>query len=274
MPDTDNAMSLTVHVGDDQWHQADSFADAGADDRVFVLDEQGRVRFGDGVAGRRPPDGASVTLSYQEGAGASGHVKVAITTSWPPPESRYLVALGPDGARFRGGRSTDVRAFGAKRVNYFTGQLLGAADFQVDQEYHIGARHRHNRALHGSGIATGLTVTVSGDSSPSLVVEPGLAIDRRGREIELPVPVSVAIAGSTGTTLVLLEYVERQTALIPGSTDTTGTVASRIEEGASVNLCDTDTADPDAIVIARLVFDSSNWILDPEFVPQRCRSGS
>src|SRR5215217_6889272 len=113
MTDTANAMSLTVHVGDDAWQQTDSLADAGPDDRVFGLDDEGRVRFGDGVAGRRPPDGASVTIAYQQGAGATGNVKVAITTSWPPSESQYIVALSPDGARFRGGRSTDVRAFGA-----------------------------------------------------------------------------------------------------------------------------------------------------------------
>src|SRR3954451_20648411 len=108
MSDTDNAMSLTVHVDDDAWRQTDSLADAGPDDRVFVLDDQGGVRFGDGVAGRRPPDGALVTLAYQQGGGAAGNVKVAITPSWPPQERRYLVALSPDGARLRGGRSTDV----------------------------------------------------------------------------------------------------------------------------------------------------------------------
>ena len=267
MPDTENAPSLTVHVDEEEWQPISSLADAGPDDRVFAVDEQGRVRFGDGAAGRRPPAGAAVTVAYREGAGSAGSVRVSITTSWPPPQSRYLVALTSDGARIGGGRTTDVQSFGARRVNYFRGQLLSATDFQAEQEYLISARHRHNRALHGSGIATGLAVTVTTDGSSAVVVEPGIAIDRHGREIELQTPVSVALDGSSQTTLVILEYVERPAELVPGSTDSTDLLASRIEEGATVRLCASDLVDADGIVVARVVRESGGWALDRRFRP-------
>lgn len=36
-----------------------------------------------------------------------------------------------------------------KRVHFFVGQPLGAADFEAEQDYHRRMRHLHNRVLHG-----------------------------------------------------------------------------------------------------------------------------
>ena len=45
-----------------------------------------------------------------------------------------------------------------KRLNYFYGQLLGARDFQTEQEYFREKLRLHNRCLHGYGVVCGLEV--------------------------------------------------------------------------------------------------------------------
>ena len=47
-----------------------------------------------------------------------------------------------------------------RRVNFFDGLLLTAADLAAEQEYHRGMRYLHNR-LHGYGTVSGLEVTVA-----------------------------------------------------------------------------------------------------------------
>lgn len=79
-----------------------------------------------------------------------------------------------------------------KRLNYYNHQLLIDKDFRDEQEYHIEMRRRHNRFMHGWGIADGLFVDRRGDRE--IVVMPGMAIDANGREMilleekTLPVP--------------------------------------------------------------------------------------
>jgi hypothetical protein len=76
------------------------------------------------------------------------------------------------------------------RVNYFDGQMLTAADFRAEQDYHRNMRYLHNRLLHGWGIVDGLDVDDAGDGT-AVHVGPGLAIDRLGRELVLPERVSI-----------------------------------------------------------------------------------
>ncbi len=73
-----------------------------------------------------------------------------------------------------------------RRVNYFAGRLLSADDFRAEQEYHREKSRLHNRRLHGSGVASGLTVSLAGGSSrPVIAVKPGVGIDPAGNELEL-----------------------------------------------------------------------------------------
>lgn len=67
------------------------------------------------------------------------------------------------------------------RQNYYYGQLLKEDDFLAEQEYHIRARQRHNRTMHGTGIVSGLEVDASGDSA--VAIAPGFAVADDGREI-------------------------------------------------------------------------------------------
>jgi hypothetical protein len=69
-------------------------------------------------------------------------------------------------------------------LNYFNGQRLQAADFRLEQEYHMRVRRWLNRSLYKPGIATGLEVQAV-PNAPRVRVSPGLAIDAYGREIIL-----------------------------------------------------------------------------------------
>ncbi len=79
------------------------------------------------------------------------------------------------------------------RLRYATGELLGADDFRAEQSYH---RRQLAQALlheHGSGTLAGLRVVVEqkagAEGAPDEVqlrVQPGLALDRAGRLIEVP----------------------------------------------------------------------------------------
>jgi hypothetical protein len=57
---------------------------------------------------------------------------------------------------------------------------------------------------------------------------------------------------------------------VPSQADGTGTVASRIEEGASIRLSHEALAD-DGVALARLVLDPTGWKVDNAFEPSRCR---
>jgi hypothetical protein len=71
-----------------------------------------------------------------------------------------------------------------RRLNFFSGRLLTAEDYQAEQSYWLGKHRSHARHLHGSGVVCGLGVTPSGNGG--VTVEPGLAIDGFGREIVVP----------------------------------------------------------------------------------------
>ena len=75
-----------------------------------------------------------------------------------------------------------------ERVNYATGMLLQADDFAAEQTYHRGRLAQLSRYLLGHRTIAGLRVVAPGedDALLELKVEPGLAIDRHGRLIEIP----------------------------------------------------------------------------------------
>jgi hypothetical protein len=72
-------------------------------------------------------------------------------------------------------------------VNYETGVLLAAEDFRDEQTYHRTRLATVLKYVVGFGTLAGLRVTppAVGDAELELSVEPGIAIDRYGRLIEL-----------------------------------------------------------------------------------------
>lgn len=75
-----------------------------------------------------------------------------------------------------------------KRLNYFTGQFLEAADFQFEQNYHINMRRRLNRLSYSPGVVDdGFNVTIN-DDKKQITVGSGFAIDIEGRELLIITP--------------------------------------------------------------------------------------
>lgn len=85
-----------------------------------------------------------------------------------------------------------------EQPHYFPGQLLTASALNGNLGTEWERRWTHNRALHGAGIVTGLTV--SGETgAATLVVEPGHAIDPLGRELILTVPRTLQVPALPGS---------------------------------------------------------------------------
>jgi len=81
------------------------------------------------------------------------------------------------------------------RPFYATGVLLDAEDFLDEQTYHRGRLARALAWLHGTGTIAGLEVTPpqAQGTDFELAVQPGLALDRFGRLIEVPRPWCIRI---------------------------------------------------------------------------------
>jgi hypothetical protein len=102
-----------------------------------------------------------------------------------------------------------------ERLQYFTGQLLGAESLQQEQEYFLARLRRHNRYLHGWGIVAGLSVGL--ENGDTVVVSPGLAIDCAGNEIVLSEPARVAIDALDPRQYVTIAYAEVGVDAIPST---------------------------------------------------------
>jgi hypothetical protein len=137
------------------------------------------------------------------------------------------------------------------RPAYYDGQLLQAKDFIDEQRYHIHARRRHTAALHGWGVVRGLEARASGDAS--ITVQPGFAVDRQGRELEIEQPFTLELSGFAPLSRlrITLEYgqeaeAERQN-------------RNRIESRAVLTASD-DPDDPDTLLLATLQLDGEGRI--------------
>ncbi len=83
------------------------------------------------------------------------------------------------------------------RNHFFTGKMMGAAEFDTESHYHAEKMRHHNLRLHGWGVVCGLAVHRHRSAEcrkQYLVVEPGTALDCCGREILLPQSEIVDIA--------------------------------------------------------------------------------
>jgi len=262
--------AIEVVVDGEKWTEISSLGSAGPTDKVFTLNPaRTDVVFGDGVRGQAPPDGARIIASYRGGVGAAGNTGIGISATfrWPPTTSDYRITVHPNGF---GIRSVDgiERPSGTKRNRYFFGQMLTSKDFEDEQQYHLNQRCRHNRHLHGYGIVTGLDVNISQcESSPTVSVSPGYALDAYGREILLTEDVALPIGCRKSPLYVTVAHKERETDWVPGS-GADEKIASRIEDFVLAALI----ADPDscdAITIGRVLSDSSGWSVDRTFQAPR-----
>jgi len=162
-----------------------------------------------------------------------------------------------------------------QRPSFFAGRLLDAATLGAEQDYHREKLRRHNRALLGYGVVSGLAVHIdaaSENGAASIVIEPGYAVDGDGEEIALPCGARVAMrdampGASANGLFVTLRFWQRpsdETAATGASTEPT-----MFEELALIGLA------PDAVMpaigLARLLRTQTGWQLDPGYTPPHVR---
>jgi len=70
-----------------------------------------------------------------------------------------------------------------ERNRYFFGKMLDEFHFRLETDYHNGKRWLINRAVLGYGVVCGLDVIPARDQDDAIIITPGLAIDKCGREI-------------------------------------------------------------------------------------------
>jgi hypothetical protein len=86
---------------------------------------------------------------------------------------------------------TDTRLAGLHAFShprYFYGQLLQVRHFTAEHEYFKGKNWLTNRLVLGWGVACGLDVMPAPGEPGSVIVTPGFALDRLGREIVVACP--------------------------------------------------------------------------------------
>jgi hypothetical protein len=79
---------------------------------------------------------------------------------------------------------TGIKQF--ERNRYFFGKMLDEFHFKLETDYQNGKRWLINRAVLGYGVVCGLDVIPAKDQDDAIIITPGFAIDKRGREIIVP----------------------------------------------------------------------------------------
>jgi hypothetical protein len=74
-----------------------------------------------------------------------------------------------------------------ERIKFFNGQRLFASDLQDVEQFNREMRWLHNESLHQAGVASGYAVSGNQDDR-EVSIQPGYAMDSRGREIVLTMP--------------------------------------------------------------------------------------
>jgi hypothetical protein len=232
-------MPVSVSVDGVAWHWVRDLTTARSDESVFAVDaDTGIVRFGDGTHGQRPPSGATINVTFLHGSGAGGNVPVNVSAA-----------------------SADLRAL--ERPRYFPGRLLTADDFQAEQDYLRARQRRHNEQLHGSGIVSGLDVTVGEDG---IMLFPGMALDTLGNDIVIGAPQLLPFPGDCRSVWLVVSYAEKLTETVPSAAGATGddmTAASRTQESFAWRYALAGESHPNEVPLARLLCIARRWRVFP-----------
>jgi hypothetical protein len=126
-----------------------------------------------------------------------------------------------------------------RRPHYFAGALLSPDDLVSEQNYHREKQRRHNLHCHGFGIVQGLKVSTAQKNCAAIVtIEPGVAIDPAGNEIELCGTAQLPLPESPAALELGIRFLERLSTPVPSLSDpaSSGSHPSRVEEGCEVLL--------------------------------------
>ncbi len=158
------------------------------------------------------------------------------------------------------------------RVRYYSGQLLSASDFQLEQDYHRDKVRLQNLALAGSGVVIGLEVSVDDGSVPNapvVSVEPGSAVAPNGELLVLCEPRVCTFSATVSAGFVALRFSEHSVKRRGASVKNGQSPASRISEGVAIEFH--AQSPPNSVAIARLSRKASGWAVDLKFKPAKSR---
>lgn len=149
------------------------------------------------------------------------------------------------------------------RVRYFDGQFLGSQDFIDEQRYHIDRVRRLTALLRVRGVSEGLGVT-----SPAVLklkIDPGTAIDERGRQLVLLTPREVALPADIvkpAQYVLCLTYAQLTDRTMGGTAEQKGTRGdTRFRDDVTVGYYGVGKAAPDgSIALALLTIDGAGAI--------------
>jgi hypothetical protein len=180
------------------------------------------------------------------------------------PERVRFEALLAGGALTALGKG--IACTSVTRPHFFSGRLLDVDTLAAEQAYHREKLRRHNRALHGYGVVTGLSVGVESTPGSSLVVvDPGYAIDAEGEEICVRHRATLAAPATGDCAFVTLRYWEH---LHPAAGEMPEE-ARWIEEACVIGIAPAVTAP--AFALARLIRSAGHWQVDRGFATPRAR---
>ena len=90
----------------------------------------------------------------------------------------------------QGTRRGEPEPFGRNR--YFYGKMMDVHQFKMETDYQNAKRWMINHQVLGWGVVCGLDVN-RGAEVFELIIEPGIALDKAGREIVVPAPFRVTV---------------------------------------------------------------------------------
>ncbi|WP_247729540.1 hypothetical protein [Halovivax limisalsi] len=145
------------------------------------------------------------------------------------------------------GGDVDLSQFVKNR--FFEGKLMTPQVMQNERRYLTDRQHTLMRYLFGSGIVRGLGVDppVETDDGLEVTVEPGLALDGRGRPIVVDQPTSTSVPAVDGDELYLfLEYDETavEPVPVPETNGDGGSVPNRVVERFEVTHRESPPSEP------------------------------
>ena len=105
------------------------------------------------------------------------------------------------------------------RVQPFAGLVIDPSTWGAAHDYHRSHHRLHLLSMHGSGIASGLTVVPTDPPSDAVLVEPGVAIDAAGEVIVVAEHERIAIDARGGAVYLAIQHVEAAPLRVDGAPD-------------------------------------------------------
>ncbi|MCR4908751.1 MAG: hypothetical protein K5985_07955 [Lachnospiraceae bacterium] len=171
-----------------------------------------------------------------------------------------------------------------ERNRYYPGKMLTSVDFQAEQNYYINKSRFLNGMMYGSGIVCGFGVYSLDDQS--ILIESGVGLDGRGREIILDSSVVKKLSAIEGfeelsgdKACLKIRYQEKDVHSVYAVGHTEGDKEyeyNRISEGYELFLTDPDDTDSaydfeSEFLTREVLFESENFVGEVQMPATVCK---